>query len=161
MPASLSLPRPLLDLRAELARRTALARQPSPEGVRSPSLRRLLGEVAALAAGGPLPDYCAARPRPVMLLPGFGAHPVRMKPLAAALDKAGHRAHHWGLGFNLGPTPENFAFLLSRVEGLARRHGEPVALVGWSLSWRAGGAGRLVARRAVRARDRPPIAGSR
>lgn len=133
MPASFSLPRPLHDLRAELARRAALARQPSPEGVRSPPLRRLLGEVAALAAGGPLPDHRAARPRPVMLLPGFGAHPVRMKPLASALDQAGHRAHNWGLGFNLGPTPENFAFLLSRVEGLARRHGEPVALVGWSL----------------------------
>lgn len=137
MPAPFSLPfavpRPLADFGAELSRRTALARQPLPEGVRAPSLRRLLGEVSALRAGGPLPDHRAARPRPVMLLPGFGAHPVRMKPLASALDRAGHRAHRWGLGFNLGPTPENFAFLLARVEGLARRHGEPVALVGWSL----------------------------
>ncbi|HMP55867.1 MAG TPA: alpha/beta fold hydrolase [Novosphingobium sp.] len=133
MPLSFFLPRPLADFQTELMRRAALARQPRPEGVRPPSLRRLLGEVAGLRASGPLPAHRAARPRPVMLLPGFGAHPVRMKSLANALDQAGHRAHHWGMGFNLGPTPENFAFLLARVEGLARRHGEPVALVGWSL----------------------------
>jgi dienelactone hydrolase len=50
-----------------------------------------------------------------------------------ALAAAGHTAHEWGMGFNLGPTPANFAFLLGRVSSLAREHGEPVALVGWSL----------------------------
>jgi pimeloyl-ACP methyl ester carboxylesterase len=68
-----------------------------------------------------------------MLLPGFGAHPMRMRRLHRALEAAGHVPHEWGLGFNLGPTPQNFAFLLSRVGKLARAHGQPVALVGWSL----------------------------
>ena len=39
----------------------------------------------------------------------------------------------WGLGFNLGPTPENFAFLIARVGRIAREEGRPIALVGWSL----------------------------
>ena len=50
-----------------------------------------------------------------------------------ALEQAGHLVDDWGLGFNLGPTPENFAYLLRRVERLAGIHGAPVALVGWSL----------------------------
>ncbi len=41
--------------------------------------------------------------------------------------------HQWGLGFNLGPTPANFAFLMRRVRDLAKAHGEPITLVGWSL----------------------------
>jgi dienelactone hydrolase len=68
-----------------------------------------------------------------MLLPGFATHPVRMRPLARALEAAGHQVYEWGRGFNMGPTEENFAFLLARVETLARRHGAPIALVGWSL----------------------------
>ena len=50
-----------------------------------------------------------------------------------ALAAAGHRPHEWGLGFNFGPTPENFAYLMRRVTNLARTEGQPVALVGWSL----------------------------
>jgi pimeloyl-ACP methyl ester carboxylesterase len=50
-----------------------------------------------------------------------------------ALEEAGHTVYEWGLGFNMGPNPENFAFLMRRVGMLARRHGEAVALVGWSL----------------------------
>ncbi len=121
--------------RDELARRAALARQPGPAGVSGPSLRLLLGELGAL---GPRKNRArenvpAAIPRTVMLLPGFGAHPVRMRPMLRALGGAGHDAHDWGMGFNLGPTPENFAFLLGRVASLARSQGAPVALVGWSL----------------------------
>lgn len=122
-------------VRRELARRAALARQPRPTGVNGPPVKLLLGELGALASRGrgKTVRYVAGNPQPVMLLPGFGAHPARMRRLQRALDAAGHMAHDWGLGFNLGPTPENFAFLLARVERLSRRHGEPVALVGWSL----------------------------
>ena len=121
--------------RTELARRTALARQPRPEGVSGPSLRRLLGELGSLPRSAlPLRNLPpAAKPRPVMLLPGFGAHPLRMRKMLRALSQAGHRAHGWGLGMNLGPTAENFAFLTERVASLARIEGAPVALVGWSL----------------------------
>ena len=118
----------------EIARRSALARQPRPEGVTAPPLRFLWGELASLRRPAVRqPQTRAARPQPVMLLPGFGSHPARMKPMADALRAAGHEVHDWGLGFNLGPTPENFAFLMRRVGALARKHKAPVALVGWSL----------------------------
>lgn len=68
-----------------------------------------------------------------MLFPGFGAHPRRMKPMKSALEEAGHCVHEWGLGFNFGPSPGNFEFLMRRVGDLSLSHGEPVALVGWSL----------------------------
>jgi pimeloyl-ACP methyl ester carboxylesterase len=126
----------LFEARKELVRRTALARQPRPEGVSGPPLRLLLGELGVLAGlvrRAEVGGHVAARPQPVMLLPGFGAHPMRMRRMRLALDEAGHSADDWGLGFNLGPTEENFVFLMRRVGAMARRHGQPVALVGWSL----------------------------
>ena len=126
---------PAFSARVELARRAELARQPHPEGVTSPPLRFLLAEFGQLAPRYRKPPSTvqALKPQPVMLLPGFGAHPMRMRPMLRALAAAGHRPHEWGLGFNFGPTPENFAHLLGRVSRLARLEGEPVALVGWSL----------------------------
>jgi pimeloyl-ACP methyl ester carboxylesterase len=127
----------LLGARREIVRRTALAREPRPQGVSSPSLRLLLGELGALAGrvrpGAVSSGYQAERPLPVMLLPGFGAHPGRMRRMEEALAASGHAAHDWGLGFNLGPTEANFVFLMRRVGALARAHKQPVALVGWSL----------------------------
>lgn len=120
--------------RGELARRTALARQPRPEGISGPRIGLLLSELRILGGRNrPMPAHVARNPQPVMLLPGFGAHPQRMKRMADALEAAGHVVHQWGLGFNLGPTPENFAYLLARVDRLSRQHGAPIALVGWSL----------------------------
>jgi len=119
-----------------LRRRAALARQSRPEGVKSPPLALLLGEIRALGGIGrraKAPVTTARHPQPVMLLPGFGCHPSRMNRLAKALEAAGHVVYPWGLGFNLGPTPENFAFLVARVGRIARSGGKPVALVGWSL----------------------------
>jgi pimeloyl-ACP methyl ester carboxylesterase len=126
----------LLGARKELARRTALARQPRPDGVSGPPLKLLLGELGALAGRhrpAKLDRHVARNPQPVMLLPGFGAHPGRMRRMQLALEVAGHSAEDWGLGFNLGPTQENFVFLMRRVGAMARLHGEPVALIGWSL----------------------------
>ncbi|MCW1428800.1 esterase/lipase family protein [Novosphingobium sp. JCM 18896] len=120
----------------EVVRRTALARQPRPEGVSGPPLKLLLAELGALAGRGlprEVPHHIAHNPQPVMLLPGFGAHPGRMRRMELALCAAGHEAQDWGMGFNFGPTEENFVFLMRRVGALARHYGEPVALVGWSL----------------------------
>ncbi len=123
-------------VRAEVAHRAALARQPHPEGVRKPPLGLFAREFASLwrlgqgRAGAVAP---ARHPQTIMLLPGFGAHPKRMRPMFEALVEAGHEVHEWGLGFNFGPTPENFAFLMHRVGALARRQRQPVVLVGWSL----------------------------
>lgn len=120
--------------RMELQRRSALAREPRPEGVSAPKLRYLLGELSSLRRGpARFTPARAHRPQPVMLLPGFGAHPSRMRPLHEALAAAGHDVHEWGLGFNLGPSEEKFAFLMRRVGALARQHRAPVALIGWSL----------------------------
>lgn len=122
-------------VRGELARRTALAREAAPAGVSSPSLPLLLGEVSALwrrrtdLAAVPV----SREPRPVMVLPGFGAHPARMRPMLQALNQAGHRASDWGLGFNLGIDEARLQALTLRLERLAEHEGEPVALVGWSL----------------------------
>ncbi|MFA9201748.1 MAG: esterase/lipase family protein [Cypionkella sp.] len=125
--------------REALRHRVALAREECPDGVAGPPLRRLAGELewvieplrrAARPRAAVAP---ARRPRTVMLLPGFATHPVRMRYMARQLEAAGHRVKRWGLGFNWGPTADNVARLEQRLGDLARRHGEPVALVGWSL----------------------------
>jgi pimeloyl-ACP methyl ester carboxylesterase len=125
----------------EFSRRAALAREPKPIGMAAPSLRLFLDEIRSIAdrRGGErdarriVGHHHALHPQPVMLLPGFGAHPGRMRRMGRTLAAAGHRVEDWGLGHNLGPTEENFAFLMARVEALAQYHGGPVALVGWSL----------------------------
>jgi pimeloyl-ACP methyl ester carboxylesterase len=120
----------------EFARRAALARQPRPAGVSGPPLKLLLAEFGTLA-GRTRPvaarEHVARHPQPVMLLPGFGSNPGRMRRMQQALEAAGHATQDWGMGFNFGPTPDNFVFLMRRVGALARLHGRPVALVGWSL----------------------------
>jgi pimeloyl-ACP methyl ester carboxylesterase len=124
--------------RENLRYRVALAREPAPDEAVGPPLRRFAGELAVLAE--PFrrivrrhPEIAAARPRTVMLLPGFATHPIRMRYMARRLEAAGHRVKRWGLGFNWGPTADNFAAVELRVADLADRHGEPVVLVGWSL----------------------------
>lgn len=120
----------------EMARRTALARQPRPAGVSGPPLKLLLAEFGALAGRArpaKVERHVASRPQPVMIIPGFGANPARMRQMHLAIEAAGHSVEDWGLGFNLGPTPENFVFLMRRVGMMARQHNQPVSLVGWSL----------------------------
>ena len=129
----------LVEWRHEIARRGALAFQARPSEARGPALPRLLSELKTpyelWRAGRREP--CVAPPpglsRPVMLLPGFGTHPVRMKGLRRALEHAGHRVSDWGLGFNFGPSEDRFDRLCERVVMLARREGQPLVLVGWSL----------------------------
>jgi len=121
-----------------LWRRVALVRQPRPVGVKAPPLALFLSELGSLGGArvrrqAALCVPTSANPQTVMLLPGFGAHPLRMRRMARALEQAGHVVHDWGLGLNLGPTPENFAFLLARVSRIARASGRAVTLVGWSL----------------------------
>jgi len=122
----------------ELKARAQLAAEPRPKGIGGPALKYLLGELDIVAEPlrrlkDPLAIEPAVEPRVVMLLPGFATHPVRMKRMAEQLEAAGHKVKRWGLGFNFGPTPENFEALCQRVVAVHRRYGKPVYLVGWSL----------------------------
>jgi pimeloyl-ACP methyl ester carboxylesterase len=126
-------------LREGVARRVALMRGKAPAEAHGPALPFLLGELSApfeplrRQFREPLMLPQTANPRVVMLLPGFGTHPLRMRYMAQRLEAAGHKVKRWGLGFNLGPTEENFAALEQRVEQLHARYGQRVVLVGWSL----------------------------
>ncbi len=118
--------------------RAALVAEAQPSGIHGPPLKHLLGELQFLTR--PLkrkePGLAVSRsasPRVVMLLPGFATHPVRLRRLARHLEMAGHTVKNWGLGFNMGPSPENFDVVTQRVLDLHRRYGEQVVLVGWSL----------------------------
>lgn len=127
--------------RRAVERRRSLAFQPRPAEVRGPALPRLLGEIATpielwnrhRAERRRVPPAGGAQSHPVMLLPGFGTHPDRMKRLGWALEAAGHRVSDWGLGFNFGPEADRFERLCQRVVRMAEREGQPLVLVGWSL----------------------------
>ena len=126
-------------LRDALARRVELMRSKPPADVHGPQRRLLWGELATPLE--PLrrrfrEPFALERtecPRVIMLLPGFGTHPFRMRYMARQLEHAGHKVKRWGLGFNLGPTEENFALLEERVRQIRARYGQEVVLVGWSL----------------------------
>jgi len=138
--------RQFASLRDGIVHRHALAFQPRPSDARGPALPRLLAELktpfetwqanrAERITPPPEmpPEPVETRRRAVMLLPGFGTHPIRMKPLARALEAAGHRVADWGLGFNFGPTEDRFDRLCERVVAMARKEGQSLVLVGWSL----------------------------
>lgn len=135
-------------MRAEASRRLALLFDKRDGKVRGPSPARLLGELSILGESLRREDFTiatASRPKVVMLLPGLLTHPVRMRFMRRRLEQAGHVVHDWGLGFNLGPSEEGIAALVRRLRSLHDRHGQKVALVGWSLgglfareiAWRA------------------------
>jgi pimeloyl-ACP methyl ester carboxylesterase len=122
-----------------IARRVELLRQRPPAEAHGPDRKLLLGELASpfeplvRRFRPPLALPLAAHPRVVMLLPGFGTHPLRMRYMARQLERAGHKVKRWGLGFNLGPTEQNFALVEERVRQIRARYGQDVVLVGWSL----------------------------
>ena len=121
-----------------MARRIALAREPQPSDARPPRLGLLLAELGYVAEPfkrmlAPWKPAPALAPRTVMLLPGFGAHPVRMRYMARQLEAAGHKVKRWGQGFNLGVAPNTLDLIEQRLLEVHARYGRPVHLVGWSL----------------------------
>ncbi|ANY19748.1 Alpha/beta hydrolase family protein [Tsuneonella dongtanensis] len=126
------------DYAQALRTRIALAREPAPDEISGPPVRRLVGELEMFAE--PFrrvvrrhEPFAAARPRTVMLLPGFATHPVRMRYMARRLEAAGHTVKRWGMGFNWGARADTLDRLQARLGTLVERHAEPVVLVGWSL----------------------------
>lgn len=122
-----------------MVRRAQLAALPAPEEAGGPRLALFMaealgfGEPLARALRPPMPVAAATDPRVVMLLPGFGTHPLRMRYMARKLEEAGHVVKRWGLGFNLGPTEDTLDLLEERLQQIHRTYGQPVVLVGWSL----------------------------
>ena len=92
-----------------------------------------MAEPVRRARRGPLEIAEADTPRTVMLLPGFAAHPLRMRYMARQIERAGHKVKRWGLGLNLGPTQERFEFLEQRLTDICARYDRKTVLVGWSL----------------------------
>lgn len=126
---------------SEFGRRVALAREviPQEHEAGKPALVRLLSEAQVLIeplrrSRRPKPAITAsANPQTVMILPGFGTRPGRMRYLAEHLEAAGHVAKRWGQGRNWGPKPDTFDQVEARMLDLYVRHGRPVVLIGWSL----------------------------
>ncbi|WAT17790.1 alpha/beta fold hydrolase [Aurantiacibacter sp. MUD11] len=129
----------LRDFRQSVLRRIDLLRGEEPENVHKPSKGRFLAEIGYLVAPirrrfePELPIEPAGSPKVVILLPGFATGPWRMRYMAQQLERAGHKVKRWGMGYNFGPTPENFRQLGDRLCSVRERYGQDVVLIGWSL----------------------------
>lgn len=88
----------------------------------------LLASVAPLLALLPRGDG-----HPVLVLPGLGAGDSATLVLRRLLRRLGYRTHGWGLGTNLGPTPQTRDAMAARLDDLTARYQTPVSLIGWSL----------------------------
>ncbi|QJB70352.1 alpha/beta fold hydrolase [Parasphingorhabdus halotolerans] len=83
--------------------------------------------------------------RPVMLLPGYYASELSMRPLHGFLSHLGYAVSQWGLGRNMGDVATYTNQLAKHFDN---QGGAPVTMIGWSL----GGA---ISRRL--ARERPDL----
>ncbi|NTZ42844.1 alpha/beta hydrolase [Altererythrobacter sp. SALINAS58] len=121
-----------------VAHRIRLAREVVEDDAPSPPLSKMLRELGHFLEPARrlirnVEVRRATHPRMVMLLPGFGAHPLRMRYMAQHLERAGHTVKRWGQGFNMGFAPERFEKLEERLVDLHERGQGKVFLVGWSL----------------------------
>ena len=109
---------------------------------------RTLATAGAMAALVPLLRWAPrGEPHPVLVLPGLMASDLSTRVLRTWLGRLGYPVVGWELGRNRGPTQEVVSELPQLVERLARQHGSPVSVVGWSLG---GIYARRLARRAPR-----------
>ena len=125
---------------SELARRIELASEAEPdeERVSRPKIWRVLGELDHLAEPlrRPFRRHAVARtnnPCIVLIIPGFAAHPGRMRYMARLLERAGHKTKRWGLGWNWGPDNASFSQLEKRLQAICARYDSKVVVLGWSL----------------------------
>lgn len=80
-----------------------------------------------------LKHWKRANGTPVLLLPGLATNQWAMLPMRQCLSTLGYQPYDWNMGFNTGPTKQNLDQLTRSIKALSKQHGEPVALVGWSL----------------------------
>jgi pimeloyl-ACP methyl ester carboxylesterase len=109
-------------------------------------LKTLLTLPLRLARHWPRRRSVAASP-PVIVIPGFGFTDRSTAFLRWYLARCGYDAKGWGLGRNMGRKTIGLhnERAIAAIEEQARRAGQPVALVGWSM-------GGIVARMVARAR---------
>ena len=122
----------------ELVRRIQLASEPEDEPVSRPRLWRLAGELECMVE--PLRRMVrktdvlpSAKPSIVLILPGFGTHPGRMRYMARQIERAGHKTKRWGLGWNWGASEDTLTDLETRLDEVCARYESNVVLLGWSL----------------------------
>ncbi len=123
----------------ELARRIQLASGDyADEEMGKPSLLKFMGEADLLIEPArrlvrkfDVPQ--AKRLQTVILFPGFGHGPSRMRYMAERLEEAGHTVKDWGQGRNWGVDEATLDALKERLSKVCKKSGGPVALVGWSL----------------------------
>jgi len=70
---------------------------------------------------------------PVLILPGLLAGDASTLVLRGYLRKLGYEAHGWGLGRNIGPTPQVVHGIEAKFKALVERHERKVSVIGWSL----------------------------
>lgn len=124
---------------------TPLAEYLCPPGFAGPSgLRALVSEARVLREARHLACPLTTsrfvrgrRPRgddqPVLLIPGFLAGDVTLKPMAARLRSDGYRTYRSRINANIGCAQSTGEALERRLEDIVDRWGRPVALVGHSL----------------------------
>lgn len=124
---------------SELARRIALAQGDYPEEEKGkPRLARMWRELEFLIEpvrriGRRLDIPQTSNPQTIILMPGFGTGPSRMRYMARQFEKAGHRTKRWGRGINWGVSADRMERLENRLLNVAERYEQSVVLVGWSL----------------------------
>jgi pimeloyl-ACP methyl ester carboxylesterase len=96
--------------------------------------QRIVYEMGAFAAASPLLRTLGRGDKhPVLVLPGFSASDLSTGPLRGVIRSQGYWVHAWGLGRNIGPTPEIVTGMVERLQLLHERHDAKVSLIGWSL----------------------------
>ena len=70
--------------------------------------------------------------QPVLVIPGFMASDLTMKPMRRFLKRIGYTPYKWECGRNLARV-ENLDFLEEKVKELYEQHGKKVSIIGWSL----------------------------
>ena len=71
-------------------------------------------------------------PRPVLVLPGFGAGDATTLALRAFLRSIGHHPSGWGLGLNVGAANHIGEGIDRKLQEMAQHYGCPIDIVGWS-----------------------------
>ena len=71
--------------------------------------------------------------RPVIVYPGLGASDISTAPLRRLLLDRGYTPYGWKQGRNFGSRGKVFETCVAQAAEVARVHGMPVSLVGWSL----------------------------